>query len=702
MVSKNKEDNRRIIAKRITDGAYKQEYTDSTITCYILNRFLGEQEEGGYKDGEILKYIRNSNLESALNNVNNQSIYFLVAENFIYIGKCDKGTPLSRIIDHTNPEDNHFSTWRKALVFLHSKNFENNCDLYETVLYELAKISGVYKVDNNVIPTAKYKNAYKNLQREQKTLISDIEDFTRYNDIRAFDAYSSREFQTESQVYIGTNKNKSTWVPEILTPGETVKSMVKRLIRTIKEDIRLGKLKDKKSLKDIKFLDIACKRACEFLVELSIQLQEEYRSNVKEYGLSTDMAIMNTILGQLYGLCLSRRSSELAQIKMYGKIDNNRNIRFIEDYIKTALDATIINNTYPLCNRIIGEHKEFGDEIMKFDVIIANPPYQDSNNKQIYPYFMLNAFDMARYVCMITKNDWIGTQDPNSENLFTKVRNKALKEKHMRMIVDYPKVGEIFNNVGVSVAYFLYDNEYNGDCQYIQIMDGTEVVNFIDDFSKTDAIIRNQLLANILRRTRTLSNRFGDQLNTKITPFGIRSSGINLTEDVINRQLETLYRTENNTIKLLASSGVSYINPCMLDNTSLEQSKLYNVICGKVVHAWSNVYENVLTDIMILNPGEICTDTWSQLHSFDNKQEAENFVKYLKTQFARVTIKAGYPSYKCVGKWYLRFLPLLDFASNSEIDWSKSIQEIDKQLYKKYSLTQREIDYIESTIKPME
>jgi hypothetical protein len=49
-----------------------------------------------------------------------------------------------------------------------------------------------------------------------------------------------------------------------------------------------------------------------------------------------------------------------------------------------------------------------------------------------------------------------------------------------------------------------------------------------------------------------------------------------------------------------------------------------------------------------------------------------------------------------------KLIPLQDFTSNSDIDWSKPIPEIDKQLYKKYGLTKEEIDFIESTIKPME
>ena len=48
------------------------------------------------------------------------------------------------------------------------------------------------------------------------------------------------------------------------------------------------------------------------------------------------------------------------------------------------------------------------------------------------------------------------------------------------------------------------------------------------------------------------------------------------------------------------------------------------------------------------------------------------------------------------------FVPLQDFTENSDIDWSKSISEIDQQLYKKYNLTEEEIAFIESMIKPME
>ena len=48
------------------------------------------------------------------------------------------------------------------------------------------------------------------------------------------------------------------------------------------------------------------------------------------------------------------------------------------------------------------------------------------------------------------------------------------------------------------------------------------------------------------------------------------------------------------------------------------------------------------------------------------------------------------------------FVPLQDFSENSDIDWSVSVAEIDRQLYRKYHLSEDEVEYIESMIKPME
>ena len=76
-------------------------------------------------------------------------------------------------------------------------------------------------------------------------------------------------------------------------------------------------------------------------------------------------------------------------------------------------------------------------------------------------------------------------------------------------------------------------------------------------------------------------------------------------------------------------------------------------------------------------------------------------IKYIKTRFFRVLVSAMKITQSAPSKVY-KFVPLENLDSSSEIDWSKSIPEINKQLYKKYGFTKEEIGFIESMIKPME
>lgn len=75
--------------------------------------------------------------------------------------------------------------------------------------------------------------------------------------------------------------------------------------------------------------------------------------------------------------------------------------------------------------------------------------------------------------------------------------------------------------------------------------------------------------------------------------------------------------------------------------------------------------------------------------------------KYIKTKFLRYIVGSLKVSQNVYQSVY-QFVPLQDFTEKSDIDWSKSVAEIDQQLYKKYNLSDEEITFIESMIKPME
>lgn len=94
------------------------------------------------------------------------------------------------------------------------------------------------------------------------------------------------------------------------------------------------------------------------------------------------------------------------------------------------------------------------------------------------------------------------------------------------------------------------------------------------------------------------------------------------------------------------------------------------------------------------------TLTFLSIGSFDEAPYAEACLKYIKTRFARLllgTLKVTQDNPK--DTW--ANVPMQDFTENSDIDWSKSEEEIDAQLYAKYNLSDDEIAFIESMIKPM-
>lgn len=108
----------------------------------------------------------------------------------------------------------------------------------------------------------------------------------------------------------------------------------------------------------------------------------------------------------------------------------------------------------------------------------------------------------------------------------------------------------------------------------------------------------------------------------------------------------------------------------------------------------------VLTEPQILSPAEINTETYIDTAVFSTLEEATNYKKYLLTKFARFLLRQGITSVN-VTKECFAFVPIQDFTINSDINWSRTIHEIDQQLYIKYHLTNEEVAFIKKMIKPM-
>ena len=109
----------------------------------------------------------------------------------------------------------------------------------------------------------------------------------------------------------------------------------------------------------------------------------------------------------------------------------------------------------------------------------------------------------------------------------------------------------------------------------------------------------------------------------------------------------------------------------------------------------------ILSMPILSDPMIGATETFLSIGAFEQKAEAEAALKYIKTKFARVLLGVLKTTQDITPeKW--KCVPLQDFTHSSDIDWSTSIAEIDKQLYKKYNLSNEEIDFIETNVKEME
>lgn len=99
-------------------------------------------------------------------------------------------------------------------------------------------------------------------------------------------------------------------------------------------------------------------------------------------------------------------------------------------------------------------------------------------------------------------------------------------------------------------------------------------------------------------------------------------------------------------------------------------------------------------------PMTCCSETYLVVYPCDSEKEMKNVAMYLRTKFLRFLVLLKKNTQHATSKVY-SLVPVQDFSSKSDIDWSQSVAGIDRQLYAKYNLTENEIFFIESMIKPM-
>lgn len=352
---------------------------------------------------------------------------------------------------------------------------------------------------------------------------------------------------------------------------------------------------------------------------------------------------------------------------------------------------------------MIGENKE---EIikklndMKFDIIVGNPPYQLSkegtSDSPIYNLFMNTAFELSNKVVLITPARFLfnAGKTPKEWN------NKILNDKHFKVIwhksnsadvfpyidikggvaVTFRDQNQIFGSLGTYTTFHelnsilqkvISHKGFTSICDIIHPQNKFIVNNLYHDFPQYKKIIGSN------GKEKRLTTSIFEQLDV----FSEETSG--------DGTLRILGLTKN--IRLYRHISPKYIEP----HKNLHK---YKVLIPK--SNGSGAIGEVLSTPLIGEPLIGYTQSFISIGALETYSEAEAALKYIKSKFARVmlgVLKVTQDNSKEVWK----FVPLQDFTDKSDIDWSKSITEIDTQLYAKYGLTEDEIAFIESMIKPM-
>lgn len=344
---------------------------------------------------------------------------------------------------------------------------------------------------------------------------------------------------------------------------------------------------------------------------------------------------------------------------------------------------------------------------MKFDFIIGNPPYQDEtlgDNKgfapPIYHKFLENAYDIADVVEMIHPARFLF----NAGSTPKEWNKRMLEDQHLKVIYYEHDSSKVFNNTDIKGGVAITYRDKRKNFGAIEIFTAYQELNSIlqkvkhyHDFVELSTIVVS-----------SYAYHFTDQMH-KDFPEAIGQLSKGHAYDLKSNVFERLPQIFSDKIP---NEKFAYIQVLGRENNDrvykYVREDYINDVCNlgkyKIFLPKANGIGSlgeVLSAPILAAPRIGATETFLSIGSFDTEVEAEATLKYIKTKFARVLLGTLKTTQDITpDKW--KNVPLQDFTVSSDIDWSKSVKEIDLQLYAKYGLDEQEISFIESHVKEME
>ena len=477
---------------------------------------------------------------------------------------------------------------------------------------------------------------------------------------------------------------------EVFTPPEVVNNMLDMLPQELFSD------------PNTKFLDPACKTGV-FLREIAKRLLIGLEPIYPDLQERIDHIFHN----QLYGIAITELTSLLSRRSVYcsqypngqysvSKFDTPEgNIRF------KKIQHTWEAGKCKFCGASRAEYERSSDkethayefihiinieEAFKmafFDVVISNPPYQLSDGGAassaipIYHKFVDMGFKLRpRYMSMIIPSRWF-----SGGKGLDAFREEMLSNKHIRELVDYPVSAECFPGVEIKggVNYFLWDRDHEGPCKVVNVRgkNRTETIRYLTEDNNKVFVRYNDALTIYKKVTEMHEDSFDKYVSSR-KPFGIATN-------VVGDQ-----RKSTGYIKLYGNKSVSYIpkNSVIENKEWVEKEK---ILISYAYGAGEDFPHQIINKPFIAEKGSACTETYLVIGPFDSDEITKNVLSYMQTKLFRfmvMLLKNTQHATKAVYK----LVP--DQAFNER--WT------DEKLYKKYGLSPKEIEFVESMIRPMD
>lgn len=420
-----------------------------------------------------------------------------------------------------------------------------------------------------------------------------------------------------------------------------------------------------------------------------------YRTRVEaakeKYGEVSHAFAMNlwdaTIEENILVVCKTPMARSITHRTLAGFRSTRVNAQYYKDLIKNISEKpTAVVNTFR-----DGKHfwKINNNENMKIDAVVGNPPYQvmdgGGNGAAAMPIYnkfvQISKYLKPLYISMIIPARWYGGGRGLDD-----FREEMLGDRHFTFIKDFPNPKDCFPTANISggICYFRWNSQHdNKGCVFVNSINGVETlaVRNLDEF---DIFIRYNNALSIVHKIQRRKEESLSEIVSQYMPFGIRS---------YERGADKPH--SSNDLLLHSSRGIGYV-PCEMVSASFDFVNKYNVITGKAISGHlgetdENGQVKLLATTKIIKPKEIATESYLAIGKFASLQEAQNLLSYMKTKFMRFLLLQGLTSMNITKDRFL-FVPLQDFSQ----PWT------DEELYKKYNLTDEEIQFIESMIKPME